>query len=112
MVAIENHKDIRMVMRAMRSGWNVPDQVKQDCIAQLAAIAAGAEKDSDRVAAIRALMVADDIDQKREANDHNRRLQLLELARRIDPRALAEHASRNGIIAASVNIGHDGGGGG
>lgn len=91
-------------MRAMRAGWNVPDEVKQDCIAQLASIAAGAEKDADRVAAIKALMMADAIDQKREANEHNRRLQLLELARRIDPRALAEHASSNGITVAAIDV--------
>jgi negative regulator of replication initiation len=88
----------------MRSGWNVPNDVKEECIAHLSAIAAGAEKDSDRVAAIRALMLADSIDQKREAADHDRRLQLLELARRIDPRALAEHASNHGITIAA-NIG-------
>ena len=92
----------------MRRGWNVPEEVKQDCIAQLAAIAAGAEKDADRVAAIKALMVADDIDQKREKNEQQRRIQLLELARRIDPRALAEHASSHGIAIASIDDGDDG----
>jgi hypothetical protein len=96
----------------MRAGWNVPDEVKQDCIAQLASIAAGAEKDSDRVAAIKALMTADDIDQKRIANEHARRLQLLELARRINPRALAEHASKHGIIDSAINAGHERIGGG
>jgi len=104
---IESNRDIRLVERAMRRGWNVPDEIKGECIAHLAAIAAGAEKDSDRVAAIRALMVADSIDQKREASEHDRRLQLLELARRIDPRALAEHASKHGVIA-TANLGRDG----
>jgi negative regulator of replication initiation len=91
----------------MRAGWNVPDDIKRDCVAQLASIAAGAEKDSDRVAAIKALMTADAIDQKREANEHARRLQLLELARRIDPRALAEHASKHGIVGADFDGGND-----
>lgn len=89
----------------MRAGWNVPDEVKADCVAQLAAIAAGAEKDSDRVAAIKALMVADGIDQKRELHEHSRRLQLLELARRIDPGALARHASKHGIPVANIDDG-------
>lgn len=104
---IESNRDIRLVERAMRRGWNVPDEVKEECISHLASIAAGAEKDSDRVAAIRALMVADSIDQKREASEHERRLQLLELARRIDPGALAEHASKHGVLV-TANLGGDG----
>lgn len=82
----------------MRSGWNVPDEVKQDCIAQLAAIAAGAEKDSDRVAAIKALMVADAIDAKREKMDDDRRQRLVELARSLNPGELARLASDRGIV--------------
>ena len=91
----------------MRSGWNVPDDVKQDCITQLASIAAGAEKDSDRVAAIKALMVADSIDAKREKDDGDRRLQLLELARRIPIGELTRLASDNGIVVEGSATGSD-----
>lgn len=104
---LETRNDVRLVERAMKAGWNVPDEIKQECILQLASIAAGAEKDSDRVAAIKALMTADDIDQKRIANEHTRRLQLLELARRINPRELAEHASKYGIIDSAVDSRHE-----
>ena len=95
---LSTRNDVRLVGRAMRMGWNVPDEVKQDCISQLAAIAAGAEKDADRVAAIKALMSADAIDAKREKAASDRRLQLLELARRIPIGELARLASDNGII--------------
>lgn len=109
---VESRRDIRLVERAMRAGWNVPDETKRTCISQLEAIARDAEaKDSDKVAAIKALMTADDIDQKHEANEHSRRLQLLELARRIDPGALAKHASSHGIPVANINVGDDGSGG-
>lgn len=88
----------------MRAGWNVPDETKRRCVEQLAEIAGDvAAKESDRVAAIRALMVADGIDQKREADEHSRRLQLLELARRIDPGALAQHASKHGVPVANID---------
>jgi len=97
-VEISSKNDIRLVQSAMRRGWNVPDEVKQDCIAQLAAIAAGSEKDSDRVAAIKALMVADSIDAKREKDDGDRRLQLLELARRVPVGELAKLASDDGLV--------------
>jgi MoxR-like ATPase len=89
----------------MRKGWNVPDDVKEDCVAQLAAIAAGAEKDSDRVAAIKALMVADSIDAKREKDESDRRLQLLELARSIPIGELAQIASSNGITIDATSQG-------
>lgn len=90
----------------MRAGWNVPEKTKQTCVEQLSKIAVdGTAKESDRVAAIRALMVADGIDQKREADEHSRRLQLLELARRIDPGALARHASEHGIPVANIDGG-------
>lgn len=85
----------------MRSGWNVPDDVKQDCIAQLAAIAAGAEKDSDRVAAIKALMLADSIDAKREKADDERRLRLVELAKSLPTGELTRLASECGVIAGT-----------
>ena len=97
-VVIATNADIRLVMRAMRSGWNVPDEVKQDCVAQLASIAAGAEKDSDRVAAIKALMMADAIDHKREKADEDRRLRMVELAQRIPAGELAKLASDRGIV--------------
>lgn len=105
--------DIRLVQSAMRRGWNVPDEIKQDCIAQLASIAAGAEKDSDRVAAIKALMCADAIDAKREKDDGDRRLQLLELARRVPARELAQLASVDGcVVGRHADVGDERIGGG
>ncbi len=95
---IRNLADVKLVGRAIRKGWNVPDEIKLECVAQLAAIAAGAEKDSDRVAAIKALMVADSIDAKRDKDDEDRRLQLLELAQRIPIGELTRLASDHGII--------------
>jgi len=95
---IRSLADVKLVGRAIRKGWNVPDEIKSECVAQLAAIAAGAEKDSDRVAAIKALMVADSIDAKRDKDDEDRRLQLLELAQRIPIGELTRLASDHGII--------------
>jgi hypothetical protein len=91
---IASRNDARLIERAVRSGWNVPDQVKQDCIAQLAGIAAGAEKDSDRVAAIKALMAADAIDAKREKDESDRRIQLLELLRTVPYWRTSRHRIR------------------
>lgn len=112
-MVVESKRDIRLVMRAMRSGWNVPDEVKQDCVAQLAAIAAGAEKDSDRVAAIKALMMADAIDAKRDKANEDRRLRMVELARRIPVGELTKLASDRGIVIDSTaRVANDGSGSG
>ena len=102
---LKKKSDIKLVMRAMRSGWNVPDDVKQECVAQLAAIAAGAEKDSDRVAAIKALMLADSIDAKRERSDDERKLRLVELAKSLPVGELARLASTSGVVDGVAGIG-------
>ncbi len=108
-MVVETNADIRLLMRAMRSGWNVPDDIKQDCVAQLAAIAAGAEKDSDRINAIKALMMADAIDAKRERADDDRRLRMVAIAQRIPVGELAKLASDRGIVvdgtATEANVG-------
>ena len=101
---VESLNDIRLAGRAMKEGWNVTPEHKQEILSQLM----GHLRDPDpkySIAAAKAIMAADALDAKREAinnakagGDDDRRLRLLELARRVPVGELAKLASDNGTI--------------
>ena len=100
---ITNKRDVRLVGRAIREGWPVSDEVKKKVVAALVEIVDSRDPDL-MLEAIDRLQKADKLNidretllQKQAKDDDDRRLQLLELARHIEPRELAKLASQNGI---------------
>lgn len=101
---IINKRDIRLIGRAMREGWPVSEDVKRKVIAALMEIVDSRDPEL-MLEAIDRLQRADKLnvdrqalEQKRMKDDEDRRLQLLELARHIEPGEIARLASENGII--------------
>ena len=101
---ITNKRDIRLVGRAIREGWPVTEEVKAKVVAALMEIVDSRDPDL-MLEAIDRLQKADKLNvdreslqQKQAKDEQDRRLQLLELARHIEPRELAKLASENGII--------------
>ena len=101
---IKNKRDIRLVGRAIREGWPVTEEVKAKVVAALVEIVDSRDPDL-MLEAIDRLQKADKLNvdreslqQKQTKDDEDRRLQLLELARHIEPRELAKIASKNGIL--------------
>ena len=101
---IKNKRDIRLVGRAIREGWPVTEEVKAKVVAALVEIVDSRDPDL-MLEAIDRLQKADKLNvdreslqQKQTKDDEDRRLQLLELARHIEPRELAKIASENGIL--------------
>ena len=101
---ITNKRDIRLVGRAIREGWPVTEEVKAKVIAALMEIVDSRDPDL-MLEAIDRLQKADKLNvdreslqQKQAKDEQDRRLQLLELARHIEPRELAKIASENGIL--------------
>ena len=98
--SIERRKDLRMVGRAMKEGWDF------DRKAVVAALMEVIDSRDPKLMldAIGLLMRGDEINIKREmvelkksGDDNAIRLRLLELARHIEPAELARLASENGI---------------
>lgn len=101
---ITNKRDIRLVGRAIREGWPVTQEVKEKVVAALLDVIA-ARDPKLMVEAIDRLLKADKLNvdrealaQRNQAADEDRRLQLLEIARRIPAGELAELASESGIV--------------
>jgi hypothetical protein len=106
MVRIENKKDLRLVGRAIREGWDF-DRAK--VVAALMEIVESRDPDL-MMDAIDKLQRGDEINIKREmlelkkaGDDNHIRLRLLELARHIEPTELARLASENGIGGGSTS---------
>jgi hypothetical protein len=101
-VRIESNKDLRMVSRAIKEGWNFDRSAVVSALIEVIE-----QRDPDlMMKAIELLMKGDEINIKREmlelkkAGDDNAiRLRLLELARHIEPSELARLASQNGITS-------------
>jgi hypothetical protein len=99
---IESKKDLRMVGRAIKEGWNFDRSAVVSALMEVIE-----QRDPDlMMKAIELLMKGDEINIKREmlelkkAGDDNAiRLRLLELARNIEPDELARLASKNGITS-------------
>ncbi len=99
---IESNKDLRMVGRAIKEGWNFDRAAVVSALMEVIE-----QRDPDlMMKAIELLMKGDEINIKREmlelkkAGDDNAiRLRLLELARNIEPAELARLASQNGITS-------------
>jgi hypothetical protein len=104
-VRIESKKDIRMIGRAIREGWDYDRaevaKALMECVLN---------RDPELMfEAIDRLQKGDEVQIKREllelkkAGDDNAiRLRLLELARHIEPTELARLASKNGITTGTV----------
>ena len=76
-------QEARLIGRAIRSRWPIPDNIKAGVIAELARIATTGEKEASRVAASRAIIAAEaqnQSDEQSEAEDFRRRV--LEIAQR------------------------------
>ena len=109
---IESVKDLRLMTRAMKEGWNISQDKREQIIAALM----GHLQDPDpkySIQAAKALMAADAIDAKRESVDkklqeleNDRKLRLLELAKRIPVGELTKLASDHGTVidAASGRV--------
>ena len=99
---IDSNKDLRMVGRAIKEGWNFDRAAVVSALMEVIE-----QRDPDlMMKAIELLMKGDEINIKREmlelkkAGDDNAiRLRLLELARHIEPSELARLASQNGITS-------------
>lgn len=99
---IDSKKDLRMVGRAIKEGWNFDRSAVVSALMEVID-----QRDPDlMMKAIELLMKGDEINIKREmlelkkAGDDNAiRLRLLELARHIEPSELARLASQNGITS-------------
>jgi hypothetical protein len=99
---IDSNKDLRMVGRAIKEGWNFDRAAVVSALMEVIE-----QRDPDlMMKAIELLMKGDEINIKREmlelkkAGDDNAiRLRLLELARNIEPTELARLASQNGITS-------------
>jgi len=105
-VQIESAKDLRMVSRAIREGWNFD---RSKVVAALMEVVENRDPEL-MLDAIGLLMKGDEINIKREmlelkkSGDENAiRLRLLELARHIEPTELARLASENGIATGTNN---------
>jgi hypothetical protein len=102
---IESKGDIKLVGRAIRSGWNVDKEAVKDALMQVVE-----SRDPElMIDAIKLLVLADSIDVKREelaakqaAKDNDQRLRLLELARSVPVADLTRIASENGIATNGV----------
>ena len=101
---ITNKRDIRLVGRAIREGWPVTQEVKEKVVAALLDVIA-ARDPKLMVEAIDRLLKADKLNvdrealaQRNQAADEDRRLQLLEIARRIPAGELVKLASESGIV--------------
>lgn len=98
---IESKKDLRLISRAQREGW---DYDRKEVVAALMEVVINRDPDL-MLEAIDRLLKGDEIEIKRQlmelkkAGDDNAiRLRLLELARNIEPTELARLASENGIL--------------
>jgi len=112
-VEIETRNDLRLIGRAMKSGWNVPkSKVVQALVDAL--------QDPDlMIDAAKLLIAADAIDVKREeleaktnGDSESRRLQLLAIAQRVPASDLAKLASKHGISGSDADSQDDGSGSG
>jgi len=99
-VEIATRKDLRMVGRAIREGWNFDRSLVVSALMEVIE-----SRDPELMLdAIALLMRGDEINIKREmlelkksGDDNAIRLRLLELARHIEPTELARLASKNGL---------------
>ena len=97
---IATRKDLRMVGRAIREGWNFDRSLVVSALMEVIE-----SRDPELMLdAIALLMRGDEINIKREmlelkksGDDNAIRLRLLELARHIEPTELARLASKNGL---------------
>jgi len=103
---IESKKDIKLIGRAIREGWNYD---RQTVVAALMEIVESRDPDL-MLDAIDRLQRGDEIEIKREladlkkaGDDNTFRLRLLELARHIEPDELARLASENSSNAGSIS---------
>jgi hypothetical protein len=100
-VEISTRKDLRMVSRAIREGWDFDRSAVVSALMEIVV-----NRDPELMLdAIALLMRGDEINIKREmlelkksGDDNAIRLRLLELARNIEPTELARLASENGIV--------------
>ena len=92
--------DVRLLGRAINEGWPVPIELRQKAVDALEKLIDGGDKLS--IVAIETLLKASElngkltaIDQRQSSGNEDRRLQLLELAKRIPIAELAEIAQGN-----------------
>lgn len=102
-MVIESKKDIRLLSRAMREGWNVD---RKTVIAALMEIVENRDPEL-MLGAAELLLKADAIDVKREeleskkkTDDDEQRLRLLELAKSIPVADLTRIATASGIVVS------------
>lgn len=99
-------RDTRLLSRALVERWPITEQHRAAIVSVLLRILADPNASNrERISAAKALMTADGNNLQQQQIDLNdeqdRRLRLLELARRIPASQLAQLASRNGINAQS-----------
>lgn len=105
-VRIESKKDLRLIARAQREGW---DYDRREVVSALMELVH--KRDPDLMMdAIDRLQRGDEIDIKRElvelkkaGDDNALRLRLLELSRHVEPDELARLASENGITPRTTD---------
>lgn len=98
--------DNRLNAKALSERWPMKPEYRKAIVQSMLMILADPNASNrEKTAAARALIAADSINIKEESllqdDEHDRRLRLLELAKRIPASELTQLASRNGITAES-----------
>jgi hypothetical protein len=108
-VEIATLNDLRLMTHAMKEGWNISQEKRDQIVAALMTHLVDPDPKYS-IQAAKALMAADAIDAKRESVDkkiqeieHDRRLRLLELAKRIPVGELAKLASDHGTVVDATS---------
>ena len=96
-------RETRRWEKALRERWPIPDAMRSVIVKSLAKILLDADSSPrEKTAAAKALMAADSLNVQQErmdqADEHERRQRLVELARQLSPGEVARLSAESGVV--------------
>ena len=96
-------RQTRLWERALRERWPIPEAMRSVIVKSLAKILLDAESSArEKTAAAKALMAADSLNVQQErmdqADEHERRQRMVELARQLSPGEVARLSAESGVV--------------
>jgi hypothetical protein len=96
-------RETRLWEKALRERWPIPDAMRSVIVKSLAKILLDADSSPrEKTAAAKALMAADSLNVQQErmdqADEHERRQRLVELARQLSPGEVARLSAESGVV--------------
>ena len=96
-------RQTRLWERALRERWPIPEAMRSVIVKSLAKILLDADSSArEKTAAAKALMAADSLNVQQErmdqADEHERRQRMVELARQLSPGEVARLSAESGVV--------------